>query len=569
MDFTNTQDIIDGYLRGQQARTKEQPILHSRSTSGKTRADSNNPSPHLKKRQYSGNSMIDDITVFGEEDRDNLMGGLYIDPDIDRLLRIDDLLLDLSRDNSIDLNRGIIESPTDSISIPSPIRFRSREERPEQKSKNKEPFDQDVQRLLSIGKGDVMPNFEELISKDEEEDFDDEKLLEQTHKAIQSLPVSITGNREFEKYEKMLNSAVAKAVKLTEEHRRENLEVVKERDEMRRRNQALQEEILILKQKSEKQQEKLRDNQNRINNMSKVHQEREMIMERERGLMKKRLEETNRNSNENSQLVKENELLREKLIKYKGLYEEQKKTKPTAEAEEKRQEPLKNDAIEKEGMVEELVRKLMDTISNNKKEPVETEIKEEKKTEPGKMKMLEVFEQAFEQLKNEETDPRIETPKEGEQNKMIQLLIGIRDSLDKLLNEKSAPPSSSSVKPVAETSRLKSNRSKDVMVYCQCDKRDLGDETVDSLDFTNESTSTGERPRCETCAIAMEALNRLQRENRRLKRRPRRVGRSRKILSSSTSVGGPQEDEYEDVTEEGRKEGTQTLMGQYRWNNTV
>lgn len=185
------------------------------------------------------------------------------------------------------------------------------------------------------------------------------------------------------------------------------------------------------------------------------------------------------------------------------------------------------------------------------------------------MKMLEVFEQAFEQLKNEETEPRKETPKEGEENKMIQLLNGIQESLDKLLNEKSAPPSSSSVKPVAKTSRPKSNKSKDVMVYCQCDKRDLGDETVDSLDFTNESTSTKERPRCETCAIAMEALNRLQRENRRLKRRPRRVGRSRKILSSSTSMGGPQEDEYEDVTEEGRKEGTQTLMGQYRWNNTV
>lgn len=298
--------------------------------------------------------------------------------------------------DSIELGRGY--SPI-SMKIPSPLKsygqlfYNSPSKKSDEQlteydlfsSLGDNTFDRDIKKLLSRGET-RLPDLEDELKSyglDDEkrygienesrryglkgemkrygiEDLDDNygDMWKQTHKVIQTLPKSIKSNKEFEKYDRLLQSSIEKVISKLKQQKSENLrlqekikdsnrntEEMKEkverleresRDqrsrsdranvELRRRTAELEREAVELRRRNEEQAGEVVELRRR-----NEEQAREALELRRRNEESERANRELRAKNERllTEIVllkqkhgdgKENEMLRQKLLKYKNLY---------------------------------------------------------------------------------------------------------------------------------------------------------------------------------------------------------------------------------------------------------
>lgn len=172
-----------------------------------------------------------------------------------------------------------------------------------------------------------------ILNKIDPNDYLDEKtefIIKETHKVISKLPNSILGNKQSEKYSKVLNSLINQLIKSLDTYKEKN-KVLKHQNEKIQNKLHIQNnfdskfksENSILKKEIEMIQKKKFD----LNSLNCKNQD----LEKEITLLKKNNENLQKELSMlkkehvmaqpfDSQLLKENNLLRSKLIKYKDLY---------------------------------------------------------------------------------------------------------------------------------------------------------------------------------------------------------------------------------------------------------
>lgn len=260
-------------------------------------------------------------------------------------------------DNSIEFGRGY--SPL-SMRIPSPLKgydhlFRSpiKKSQPEEQLTEYDlfsglgdnTFDNDVKKLLSRAQKPLPDLQEELKSyglEDEEENYGE--MWKQTHKVIQSLPKLIKSNKEFEKYDQLLQSSIEKVIRQLKQQKSETSrleqkiksvnrsfeDLQRENRELRTKNERIERENQQLRTK-DKDNRDLRIQTERLEAESRDWRSKNDRLERENLLLR----ESNRPGSE-SQLGRENELLRVKLLKYKNLYEAQQREQRQLQQEQRK-----------------------------------------------------------------------------------------------------------------------------------------------------------------------------------------------------------------------------------------
>lgn len=307
----------------------------------------------------------------------------------------------LIMDDSIEIGRGY--SPL-SMKIPSPLKsyrhlfnYSPSKKADEQlteydlfSSLGDNTFDRDIKKLLS--RGDTrLPDLEDELKSygldDENElknyglnddmkrysidDFDDNyrDVWKQTHKVIQTLPKSIKSNKEFEKYDRLLQSSIEKVISRLKQQKSENIRLQekikasnrnteamnekverleregrdqrsrsdRENVELRRRTTDLEREVVGLRRRNEQLEREALELRQRAGDLEREALE---LLRRNKEIERANRELRTKNERLLTEIVllkqkhgdsKENELLRQKLLKYKNLYTSEKERASAAE----------------------------------------------------------------------------------------------------------------------------------------------------------------------------------------------------------------------------------------------
>ncbi|CUM66411.1 uncharacterized protein PRCAT00004075001 [Priceomyces carsonii] len=230
---------------------------------------------------------------------------------------------------------------------------------------------------------------------DDDDDDDDNKtelLIRKTHRLINSVPSSISSSRENEHYLKLLRTSIDKLVKQLEATKKENAQL---------RNRKFESKNKVLESANKalaRENEDLHDQNSQL---------------------RRKLEQ--RVPEENSQLLREKDLLRDKLAKYKKLFDEaNEKLKSQTSVKSELHSPPEpgipdskdnSTKIKAVNLYNELAglfnKESIPTVMTPQKSKMETATEVESKldtTKQNNLTMLKLFEDLFEKVKDEEKD---------------------------------------------------------------------------------------------------------------------------------------------------------------------
>lgn len=636
-------------------------------------------------RTLDNNSIIDDITIL-DDDMPLLDTGLLSD--------------------SIEYGRGIIESPP-LVKVPSPLRSnygsffddpespitsRSNKHRYDRSSLKKKSTDEyetpamknvihnedqnnfsdfsidnhtfhnDIKKLLSKSISKKLPDFDESelneingIKKYPWIDAED-SFIKQTHKAINSLPKPMTSSKEFENYQKLLHSSIEKLMKQLNSSEERNKRGEKNLNDLNEKlvkveienHQIMKNDKIILKENE--------DLASRIKDLEQQNQK--LISESNLTLHKNQ-----KLSAANSNFLNENRLLRQKLIKYKQLYDDLKK-KECEDDKLKRDQMVNTKNAQQKGLLkphleevddlsaepkavvdEELILKIINQFMKYQRDGIEVRLDKESPTPEFKirnqehvssavkregisskpkedqkesnelpnLRMLSIFEQAFEKVREGKNPVR---DKEEEIEKKVSDLSENYHSIltPRIIEELSKSVGNFNIGIDKLKTLIDGQRNQGFC--CKCLARPVSSlSEVSSIDTSNLNTND---EICNTCQLALEMLTAKERETneRKLHRsfKNRNKYKNTNINAANTYLnddknkrdnnnhinsrnnndgtkknknkkkfeGAPlvyrsvdetdldDDKEQEEETEEyNKKESTQTLMGQFKWNQTL
>lgn len=381
--------------------------------------------------------------------------------------------------------------------LPKTSTYSPAKERNFHESNNKSPLRNNMNSVSDMSMNQDLQNFigKSVLDFAIKEDDKTELLIEETHKAINSIPKSVLGNKDIDDYQKLISNSIEKLAAKCEALSVEN-ESLKNNDDK-----------VIIQQL-----------QHKINALNKTN---DMYKQE----VTKQSDEFMRMLNENNDLKRENELLRTKLVKYKNLYEAKERvrekvdirfetTKPPRQKESQKQPKKANKLIQLYNEMAEILEKekkrsgaqiIQDKEEEQNDEEGEVTTNLEFESEKLKSDLLK----QFENIVREKTTHTINNPQteNGYEEDINKILLNNNKLYEKLINVLEFKQKHETIESERSPAHKEESKEKqDVVLKCYlcCQKLHTSHESSNESKPESQPTSSGsndvnQRRKCERC----------------------------------------------------------------------